>query len=115
MDIKDKIKNDVEYAIILHEELAPPEGNFALGDDEEDAATCKKIREDMQHNEYAWCCIEVRCYYQGEIFGNDFLGGCSYESQKGFMEGGYYEDMKDRALEELCAELEKLQLTSTEE
>ena len=116
MDIKDRIKDQVEYAILLHEEHDSPEGHFASGDDEEDVAMCEKICEDMQHNEYAWCCIEVRCYYQGEIFGNDFLGGCSYESKKGFMEGGYYEDMKDRALEELCTKLEQLQLTpSTKE
>jgi len=110
MDIRDKIKGLVEYQIRIHPEYDSPEGHFYSVDNQDDKAICDKIRNDLEFNEFAWCCIEVRCYYKNELFGNDYVGGCSYESQKDFMENGYYEDMKDQALDALCAKLEKLQI-----
>ena len=107
--IEAEIKDLVTYSIHVRQEYDAPEGHFASGDDEEDAETCKKIREDSEWNEWAWCIVEVRAEYRG-IYGNDFLGCCSYESEKNFREDGYFEDMKTQALSDLINKLSKLQI-----
>ena len=109
MDIKNKIENEVEYSIHLHPEYDSPEGHFDTGDDEEDERICKQIREDAEWNEWAWCTVEVRATWHG-VFGNVFLGACSYTNEADFKRGGYYDDMQKQALDDLCAKLEKLQI-----
>ena len=109
MDIKNKIENEVEYSTHLRPEYDGPEGMFDSGNEEEDARICAQIRSDAEWNEWAWCTVEVRATWNG-VFGNAFLGACSYASEKDFKEDGYYNDMKNQALESLCAKLEKLQI-----
>lgn len=105
-----KIKPEVTYSILVRREEDGPEGHFASGDDKEDAETCRKIRKDAESSEWAWCAVEVRAEWN-DLTGSDFLGGCSYASEKDFKEGGYFEDMKDRALDELVAKVAKVQVS----
>ena len=109
MDTKNKIENEVEYSVHLHPEYDGPEGHFDTGDSEEDAKICRKIREDAEWNEWAWCTVEVRATWKC-VSGNDFLGACSYASEDDFKHGGYFEDMKAEAFAELCSKIESLQV-----
>lgn len=90
-------------------EHIPVRGNYmASGNDAEDKACEDEIIERLNSgDDWAWCCVEVRASYAG-IDGADYLGGCSYASEKDFRKSGYYfEDMCERALDELADELER--------
>jgi len=104
-------KSDIEYRIIIHPEHESPEGCFSSGDDEQDAADVAKIMEDLEWNDWAWCTVEVQAVHvPSGLTGSDWLGCCSYDSEEQFTEpGGYYDDMKERALEELESKVETLQ------
>src|SRR5262249_20207174 len=60
------------------------------------------IREQLESgNEWAWFCARVVARWNG-FEGDDYLGCCSYASGEEFCRpGGYYDDMKARALEDL--------------
>ena len=55
---------------------------------------------------YMWFAAHVRVSKDGVDLGEDYLGGCCYESAAAFMKpGGYYEDMVECALEDARKEL----------
>lgn len=59
-------------------------------------------------NEWAWCSAHVIVRYQ-HYEGDDWLGGCSYESKEAFMQpNGYYGDMINSAIDSIAEEIEKL-------
>ena len=113
MNIEEIVKSEIEYEIILHPEHDGPEGFFDSGDDEDDEETCRKIREESEWNEWAWCTVEVKATFR-ELSASDFLGACSYKDEKDFKEGGYFEDMKAQAFDALMAKVEKVQIKSLE-
>ncbi len=89
------------------------EGNASAIDDETDKAICNSIREELDSgNQWAWCTVIVTCYYDGGrlhgITGKDCLGGCSYKDEQGFVDGGYFEDMKRAAYDNFVAAIESL-------
>ena len=90
-------------------EHIPVRGNAMMGGDAEDNRRVEDaIIADLESgNEWAWCCsVEVRASYAG-IDGADYLGGCSYASEADFRRpGGYFDDMREAALDELARELE---------
>ncbi len=75
----------------------------------EDAEALEWIRRQLeQGNEWAWCTAHVVVNYQG-LTGDDWLGGCSYESEANFaQDGGYYESMVGEAVDLLATKLEAL-------
>lgn len=82
-----------------------PEGSFAMGDDAEDAKICAEIRERMEWNDWAWCVVRVVATFAGQS-GDDYLGGCSYDSEADFCAaGGYYPQMVESALDDLMFRL----------
>ena len=98
-----KLRALVDVDLQVEPEDHSYEGDF---DDE----TCKAwIRDQLERgNEWAWCSVKLSVTYKG-ITCCDYLGGCSYESKKSFVEGdGYYDDMVDTAVRELASELESL-------
>lgn len=100
---------DVGFTITAEPEDLPIKGNaMASGDEEYDAKVEQAIYENLQWNEWAWCCVKVTAEWQG-FTGSAYLGGCSYTSKKDFMSGGYYPQMRDEALEELNNEVKALQ------
>lgn len=100
---------EIEYIIELQEEHDSPEGFFASGDEEIDRQTVQTILDDYNAgNPWAWCCIKViaRVEFEGQEFkGETYLGCCSYEDEKDFKAGGYYEQMCQEALESLMGHL----------
>jgi hypothetical protein len=47
---------------------------------------------------YMWFTAKVTASKLGIELGSDYLGACCYESTKQFIEGGYYESMRDEAV-----------------
>lgn len=85
------------FEICLHitPEIDAPEGHFASGDDAADADLCERIRS----GDLMWFMARVIVSKAGIALGDDYLGGCCYDSIDEFMAGGYYTDMVDAALE----------------
>ncbi len=98
----------VEFTIEPLEEHIHPEEQFDSGDAEKDAKLVADICEKSENNIWAWCCVKVTANYKG-ITGTDYLGCCSYDSEKEFKEkSGYYEDMKNAAFDCLIENLKLL-------
>jgi hypothetical protein len=74
----------VEIELFCEPEDRSPEGDFASGDDADDAETVAWIRDQLDRgNEWAWCCAHVRVTYDG-IVADEYLGGCSYHGEREF-------------------------------
>jgi len=80
---------------------------LASGDDAEDKAYEDAILERLDAGDvWAWAQVEVRASY-ADVDGADYLGACSYEDEDDFRQpGGYFDDMRERALDQLALELE---------
>jgi hypothetical protein len=102
MLIRKLTEADVTFTIECEDEDMPVRGAFASGDDEADLEDEKRILAELERgNNWAWCCVHVRASWR-DFHGDDYLGGCSYASQEDFeSNGGYLDDMKANALEEL--------------
>ena len=101
---------EVSYRVFCEHEDTPVRGNAqASGDDADDKAVEDKILAELEHNPWAWCCVQVTATViseDGQQFeGEDFLGCCSYKSQAEFEADGYFEDMKKNALKSLLSNL----------
>jgi hypothetical protein len=101
--------SQVEFTIECLPEEIPVKGNCSAIDEETDRETEEHINNQLNSgNEWAWCCVKVTAKYKG-IEGADYLGGCSYESEKDFTEqDGYYKDMKQAAFNDLINNLNDL-------
>jgi len=102
MKIKTLTAQDVEFVLECEEEHIPVRGNLSVsGDDAQDRKDENKVLRQLEYgNQWAWCSVKMTAKYK-EFEGVDYLGGCSYKSEKDFREGGYFEDMKVQALEAL--------------
>lgn len=76
------------------------ENDFAP--DFENEADIRRINNEYNSgNIYAWFCAKVTVKYRG-FEADDYLGGCSYESEKDFKENsGYYADMILSCIEQI--------------
>lgn len=90
------------------EEDIPYVGNCSAMDDETDKANEDWIRDQLDRgNEWAWCCVRVTATF-ATFKGTDYLGGCSYLSQKDFEQpGDYYDDMKHEAFNRLVKAIDE--------
>lgn len=100
--------SEVTFTLEIEPEEIPFEGNaIASGDDSVDEETNQWIRDQLNAgNDWAWCCVKVTAEWNGYT-GVDYLGGCSYRSEKDFMSDGYYADMKSEALDRLYEEIQR--------
>lgn len=100
---------DVTFEIEAQEEDMSVKGNASAIDEETDKETEDYINAQLDNgNIWAWCVVKVTAKYKGHE-GTDYLGGCSYESEKDFVKNsGYYEDMKQTAYDDLISQLESL-------
>lgn len=103
---------EVQFFLAALPEDCDPEGHFASGDDEQDAKDVAEIRRKSEFNEWAWCIAEIKCTWGG-LTGDSLLGGCSYDSAQDFMAaGGYWEDMKQTAYDDLISQIMALEKAS---
>ncbi len=99
--------DEVEYDLEAEWEQEDPEGHFS------DPQDVEFVRQQIeQDNIWGWCSTHVIARWLdqegNEWTGDDWLGGCSYESEASFKQpDGYYDDMKAEAYSRLVAKLEK--------
>lgn len=94
---------EVDFTIETLDEDVNPKEQL---DNEEEAN--RIIEEHDNGNIWAWCTVKVTATH-GDSEGTDYLGCCSYKDENGFKEGGYYEDMKQAAYNDLINALQDLE------
>lgn len=99
-----KIKAEAKFSLACEHEDIDYRGNCSAIDAETDAAAEQWIRDQLDAgNEWAWCYAKVTVEWNG-LQASDGLGGCSYESEQQFREGGYYEDMVATCLDSIVTD-----------
>lgn len=95
---------NVEYRIEVEQDDLDLRGNvMASGDDALDReAEAEVSRRLNQGDVWAWAMVTVIASCEG-FEGRACLGGCSYEDEAAFRQGGYYEDMCAEAYDALKA------------
>lgn len=93
----ERILKECEVEVLLHPEDLHPKDCFdeCLKDEVE------RIVERSKWNDWAWCIVEVKVKWKG-LKASSYLGGCSYEGEKEFMECSG-EDMKWEAAKDIAA------------
>ena len=88
-----------------HEELMSPDDSFDFENEEER----QDLYEKLNAFQLVWFCAEVKALKNGVELGNDYLGGCCYESYEQFVEDNdYYADMVNSAITEAKEEIKNL-------
>lgn len=98
---------DVTFSISIEGDDTPIRGNaLASGDDIEDRECEEQIKKRLNDGDlWAWCTVFVTARWrQHEAI--ETLGCRSYDDEKDFKKGGYYDDMCETALDALNAEIE---------
>lgn len=67
----------------------------------------EKVLNDNGANPWLWCSVKVTAGWF-ELEGYSYLGACAYQSEEDFKNGGYFEQMKDEAFEQLKEKVERL-------
>lgn len=107
MKIRELKEAEVTFSLRIEPECEPIEGNCSAIDEETDREQEAWVRDQLNAgNEWAWCTVFVTARW-GDFEGRDSLGCCSYESRDDFERGGYFEDMKAVALDNLRASIER--------
>ena len=109
MTNKTSKRGEVTYEIeCLPEDMSVRGNAMDSGDAEFDRQVEDEILSKLESgNEWAWCVVRVVARITlpngTTLEGEDFLGGCSYDSREDFEEGAadYLDDMKGRALDNL--------------
>jgi len=94
----------ITYRLYLEQDDIPVRGNVsASGDEEEDRQIEEDVMERLDRGD-TWAWGSVTCQASiDEFSGYDYLGACCYEDTEDFLRGGYWEDMKESAKEELLS------------
>lgn len=103
----------IEYTLTAEQDYIPVRGNaMASGDAAFDRACEDRIIEYLESGDiWAWAAVTVTAKVIGEngeeFKGRAVLGGCSYENEEDFRApGGYFEDLKKEAADDLRGDLE---------
>jgi hypothetical protein len=103
-------EKDVTFKLDVDFEDMEIRGNAIVsGDDDLDKKIEDELIERVNHDDvWAWASVKVTAEWEG-FEGVDYLGGCSYKDQEEFeQQGGYYQDMKLQALEDLNNNLKSI-------
>lgn len=105
--MRETLKALATITVTPEEEYIPIEGNAcACGEEDCYDAHIRPVMDDRDNgNPWAWCCVKVSAKLDG-FEGHAYLGACSYPNAQAFLDGGYYEDMVDEALNNLQEEIE---------
>jgi len=101
--LRELTQDEVTFELHVHQEDIPVRGNAICSrDDERDAEVEDDIIVRLNNGDvWAWCYVEVRAAWNG-FAESDYLGGCSYAGEDDFRTpGGYFDDMKETALDNL--------------
>ena len=104
-------ESDVIFKLYcMPEDLVSIRGNvMASGDDETDRESESWVLSQLESgNEWAWCIVKVCAVYDDDLQGeSNYLGACSYESEKEFRESDYFSDLCQEALFDLNEKIHK--------
>ncbi len=100
--MKTLTESDVTFTLEMQEDEFPVRGHCSAHDPETDKATEDSILARLESGDsWAWAIVTVKAVWKS-FQGVDTLCGCSYDSEADFTTpGGYYDDMKHVALEDL--------------
>jgi hypothetical protein len=106
-------RDGITYRLYAYYDDTSVKGNaIASGDDKLDARVERSILKRLDAGDvWAWASVHVTAEIDdiSGIEGDDHLGGCSYASYKQFIKiGGYWDDMKATAREDLFSKLNTL-------
>lgn len=102
-------KSQIEFEIIIHEEYIPIQQALSFENTGADHSEyIEKVLEDDGYNHWLWCAVEVKATYKGVLTGSAYLGQCAYENEEEFKRDGYFEQMKEEAIEEIEKDFKKL-------
>jgi hypothetical protein len=102
--------DEVRFILEVEQDESPVRGNaMASGDDALDKQVEDEIIERLNDGDvWAWAQVTVTAQF-GPLEGHDYLGGCCYKDEEDFKQpGGYWEDMKQRAIDDLQAQADEL-------
>ena len=102
-------EKDIDITVDAQYEDLQIRGNaIASGDDEYDKTVEDELIRRVETGDvWAWASVSVTAKF-GRFEAVNYLGGCSYKDEADFINNsGYYEDMKDEAIEDLNAQLQK--------
>ena len=104
MTIEEK-ETTYNVRLIATQDDTPVRGNaMASGDDEEDRRYEDMILERLNNGDvWAWAQVEVQATLPDGRTGSAYLGGCCYEDEKDFKQGGYYEGMILNAVDDAAS------------
>jgi hypothetical protein len=104
--IRELTEQEVHFDVECLEESMHPRDCMESGDAEMDKADAAEILRRLETNPWAWCTVKVTASWGG-YRASDYLGGCSYDSERDFTSGDsdYFADMKASALAGLNAKL----------
>jgi len=95
---------DLSISVDVLPEEIPIRGNLiASGNDEIDRKEEDRVTALLEHIAWAWCIVRVSAEFHG-LKAEDYLGGCSYDSEDEFRACGYYDDMVETCRKEIEAQ-----------
>lgn len=103
-------EDEIEITIEIEPEHIPFKGNCRVSGDPVFDKSCEDwIQSQLEKgNEWAWCCVRVVGKWN-DLVADDYLGCCSYESEKDFRQpGGYFEGMRLNVIEDLNKKVRKI-------
>lgn len=104
---------DVQVRIVAEPEDTTPLDSYCVPgiiskDDPDAHRFVEKVQEMIdEYGLWGWCCVRVEVRL-GPLVGKEYLGGCSYEGENEFRNGGYYEQMVEAALSNLQYQVDEL-------
>ncbi|HEY3525971.1 MAG TPA: hypothetical protein VGK47_07230 [Nitrososphaeraceae archaeon] len=103
--------DEVDFSIEATEDDIPVRGNaIDTGNKAEDKKIEDKILARLRAgNVWAWCCVKVSASFKGIESDPEYLGACSYKSEKDFKKGLYYADMRQTAYDNLISKLQSFE------
>lgn len=101
--MKKLTKEDIKIHLNIHYSDIPIRGNaIASGNSEFDKQVENELIDKLTSGDLlAWCNVEIIGEYKGLVSDPEYLGACSYASEKDFKEGGYYDYMVNTVLDDL--------------
>ena len=106
MDTISEIYNGFEITLTAEDEHESAANHFSF---EECGVDHSETIAKIESGEFMWFTAKVSAARHGVELGSDYLGCCCYSSLDDFKTGGYYEQMRDQAISDAEATLQKLQ------
>lgn len=97
--------DEVKVTFTMEHEFTSPKEIYSSGDEESEEAILKWLDdEEFKGNQYAWFSAKVTVSWNS-FSRTEYLGCCSYESEKDFLESDCYHGLVEECLDRLNEDL----------